>query len=68
MYLLIAAIAARTVRGHGRDADDWTGLNVVTLGRSVPDVAVGLFPFAARQAGFKATGARGANVTCGGVG
>ena len=69
MYLLIVAIAARTVRRHGRDAGRLDRLNAVTSGAPVgPDDAVDLFPFAAGPAAFDATGGRGADMTRGGVG
>ena len=68
MYLLIVAIAARTVCRHGRDAGRLDRAECRDLGRSVPDDAVDLFPFAAGQAAFDATGGRGADMTRGGVG
>ena len=66
MYLLIVAVADGAPAGW--DAGRLDRAECRDLGRSVPDDAVDLFPFADGQTGFDATDGRGADMTWGGVG
>jgi hypothetical protein len=66
MYLLIVAVADGAPAGW--DAGRLDRAECRGLGRSVPGAAVDLFPLAAGQLAFDATGGRGADMTWGGVG